>query len=100
MRKKYDPQTSLVIKSYVACSMLILFYLCFCFILLSPTLSAGVLLPGAALIITGLVCANGLLENKLGYLAVESLRLPLTLYFSAGLWTPLMLAFAQVFPVL
>ncbi|WDE13078.1 sterol desaturase family protein [Thalassomonas haliotis] len=97
-RKKYDPQTSLALKTYVALSMLMIFYLCFSFILLSPSLSAMSLAFGAGLIITGLVSANALLENKLGYLAIESLRLPVTCYFIATLSTPLALAFTEIIP--
>ncbi|WDE00321.1 sterol desaturase family protein, partial [Thalassomonas actiniarum] len=98
-REKYDPQTSLPIKCYVAFSMLMIFYLSCSFILLSPMLPTLSILVATVLIVTGLVSANALLENKLGYLGVETLRLPVMLYFSATLSTPLVAAIADILPV-
>ncbi|WDE04144.1 sterol desaturase family protein [Thalassomonas viridans] len=99
-RKKYDPHTSPAIKCYAALSMLMTFYLCFAFIFLSPGLSSMQLVLGSGLIVISLICVNGLLENKLGYLAVESLRLPLALYFGVSLWAPLALAFTGLMQTL
>ena len=86
-RKKYDPQTSTGVKIYVGLSMLSLFATASMFVFLGPQLSVWQLTSGTLLIVSGLVMANELLENKFGYRFVEVIRVPLLLWFAATLWS-------------
>lgn len=85
-REKYNPKTSFGLNCYVALSMLTLFFLSFIYLFLVPTLSPWMLFLGASLIISGLVIAGELLENKRKYQPVEFIRFPLMLWFTFSLW--------------
>ncbi|TNE98523.1 MAG: sterol desaturase family protein [Gammaproteobacteria bacterium] len=86
-RPKYDPQTTIGKKLYVAVSMALTFVVCTMFIFLSPQLSAMQLAAGVLLVISGLVVASDLLENRTRYRWMEFLRFPLMLWFGITLWT-------------
>ncbi|MEX2474026.1 sterol desaturase family protein [Marinobacter sp.] len=86
-RPKYNPQTTRGKKAYVAFSMAVTFVMCTLFIFLSPQLSALQLAAGVLLVISGLVIANDLLENRSRYRWGEALRMPLMLWFAVSLWT-------------
>jgi hypothetical protein len=85
-RKKYDPQTSNPIKWYVGFSMLLTFFVSAMFIFLAPSLEGLKLFLGVGLILSGLVIANDLLENKKRFVTIEIIRLPLTIWFASTLW--------------
>ena len=85
-RKKYDPQTSNPIKWYVGFSMLLTFFVSAMFIFLAPSLEGLKLFLGVGLILSGLVIANDLLENKKRFMPIEIIRLPLTIWFASTLW--------------
>ncbi|MGR6872191.1 sterol desaturase family protein [Pseudomonas sp. HK3] len=85
-RKKYNPQTTPLIKMYVGLSMLVTFLVTTLFVFLAPSLSGAQLIIGVGLILTGLVIANDLLENKTRFALIEIVRLPLILWFTSTLW--------------
>ena len=85
-REKYDPQTSRSIKWYVGASMLLTFFVATVFLFVAPTLSGKTLLLGLALILSGLVIANDLLENNKRFVIFEVLRLPIMVWFASSLW--------------
>ena len=85
-RKKYDPKTTRPINIYVGLSMLITFCVAAMFVFLAPTLNAQTLAIGVTLILSGLVIANDLLENKRRYAWLEIIRLPVMLWFASSLW--------------
>ncbi|MFT5591903.1 MAG: alkylglycerol monooxygenase [Oceanicoccus sp.] len=71
---------------YVGLSMLVTFSVTTLFVFLAPSLSGAQLIIGVGLILTGLVIANDLLENKTRFTLIEIVRLPLILWFAATLW--------------
>jgi len=85
-REKFDPQTTLGIKVYVAISMLVIFSVSTMFLFLAPKLSAFELTLGVMVIVGGVVIANQFLENNLRYWFVELVRLPLMLWLASSLW--------------
>ena len=86
-RPKYDPYSTLPKKIYAGVSTMLTFVAGTMFIFLSPQLGLAYKIAGALILVTGVIVATNLLENKNKLIPLEAVRLPLMLGFIYALWT-------------
>lgn len=86
-RPKYDPYTTMTKRIYAGVSTLLTFTAGTMFIFLSPQIDITYRIIGAVILVSGVIVATSLLENRNKLIPLELVRLPCILAMIYALWT-------------